>query len=127
MIVTYQPEDDVWYLIEPFIKRGLDRGSDFSLKDVYDGWQACRMQIWAYRDDAIRAVLVTYINKPDCILLSLSGEGRQEWLPYLKIVEHWASGQGCDRMVIWGRKGWSRVLGYRVDEVGELYQMSKAL
>lgn len=107
---------DVWDTYRPLIKRFLDRGSNYTLLDVYCGLLSKQMQLWAWDTDAC---LVTAIQEDSgqkfCLLLGLAGEGMSVWFQYLPLVEDWARDQGATEMRIYGRPGWARKTGYDIE------------
>ena len=131
MIVTYGPEHipAIWNEIEPFIKKALDRGSIYTLEDVYDNLRECRMQLWCYRDPKLRAVLTTGIIGDECFLITLGGNNIQDWIDAYPIIERWAIEQGCGSMKIHGRKGWAKILGFEIVSKDHLnlYVMEKLI
>lgn len=118
--VCYNSEqiDEVWPIVRPHIQRALDHEPNpgYTIDDIYDGLKLAMMQLWCWGDEAS---LVTTLQERDgrkwCHLLVMGGVGLNEWLPYLKLVEDWAKSKGCDQMQVYGRIGWSRVLGYDVE------------
>lgn len=79
-----------------------------------DGGQA---QAWAVTDgDTIRAIVVTKTfaspGHRQCFIAHCAGEGVQEWIGYLGVIEEWARLQGCDSIELYGRPGWQRLLGW---------------
>lgn len=112
------------------IKRALDRGSQWSLPDVYSGLTSGSLHIWTWEGPDLKCVLVTQLFNKTLIMLALSGEDMDEWLETMKdTVEACAKSAGCDKLRIQGRRGWSRLLGYEIkgkDELG-LWVMEKTL
>ena len=106
--------DLYWETAAPLIKKALDRGSNYTLEDIYEGLKASEMQLWMWGSEA---ALVTTIQNRDglrwCLFLALGGEKLDEWAEYLPLVEEWARSNGCDEMRIYGRAGWKK-LGFDV-------------
>ena len=131
MLITYQKEEIpvIWEMVEPFIHRGLDRGSIYTIEDVYDGLRNNSFQLWTFQNPQLKAVLITQILENNCYLLILSGINMKEWLWTLVTIEEWAKSLNCKKMKIHGRKGWSRILNYNIigkDELN-LYICEKTL
>ena len=134
MIVTYQPDriSEVWYFVEPFVKKAVDNGCTLSLKDIYHKLCEAKLQLWTWQTDAVKSVMITAIVVQEvkyCLLMTMSGTGLKEWVRELPKVEDWARSVGCESMRINGRKGWARVLGYTVtgrDSLG-FYVMERQL
>lgn len=108
----------VWWQVEPLIQRALDRGSIYTIDDIYDALRSREMQLWAWVDKDIEACLVTAIQYTDttfCLLLALAGKSMNLWSRFLPLVEDWARDQGATEMRIYGRAGWAKVTGYNID------------
>ena len=107
--------DHVWHIYKPLIQKALDRGSNYTIDDIYKGLKSKNMQLWAWSDEA--ALVTTIQNRDDkrwCLLLALGGENMHVWKIYLPWVEDWAKKNGCEELRIYGRRGW-KTLGF--DEV----------
>ncbi len=107
--------DEVWCIYKPHIQRALDRGSNYTIDEVYEGLKKAEMQLWTYGQDA---ALVTTIQSRDdktwCLLLALGGSKMDEWKGFLPHVDEWAKSKGCSELRIYGRIGWKR-LGFDVE------------
>ena len=78
----------VWNTYRPLIQKALDRGSEYSIADIYDGLLSEEMQLWTWGDDA--ALVTTIQNKGDkrwCLLLAMGGSKMDEWLFPLKSTD----------------------------------------
>lgn len=118
------PVDEAWPIAKPLIQKALDRGSNYTIDEIYEGLKSQAMQLWMYGDEA--AMVTTIQNRDDqrwCLLLALGGSGADLWVRYLPIVESWAKDNGCQEMRIYGRIGWARHTGYNIDYT----KMSKRL
>lgn len=108
--------DEIWDIAGPLIDKALSRGSNYTLDDVYAGLKAAEMQLWMWSDES--AMVTTIQNKDErrwCLFLALGGEKMNDWINYLPIVEDWARTMDCHEMRIYGRPGWSRVIGYNIE------------
>jgi hypothetical protein len=112
----------IWDRVKPHIKKALDRGSNYSIEDVYDGLLFGEMVLWVWQADdckgEIYAALVTTIetrkNITYCLFLALGGSKLDEWIEFLPVVEEWAKDNGAEEMRIYGRIGWARHIGYDI-------------
>ena len=105
----------VWNKYRDLIQKALDRGSEYSIADIYHGLLKEEMQLWAWGEDA--ALVTTIQNKDDkrwCLLLALGGSKMDEWSECLPIVEDWAFANGCQELRIYGRLGWKK-LGFKLE------------
>lgn len=119
-LVSYGADqiNTVWWQVEPLIQRALDRGSIYTIDEIYDALRSREMQLWAWVDEDIEACLVTAIQYTDttfCLLLALGGKSMDLWSRFLPLVEDWARDQGATEMRIYGRAGWAKVTGYNID------------
>ena len=115
---------EIWPIARPLISKALDRGSNYTIDEVYKGLCTKTMQLWMWSDDA---ALVTTIQTKHgikyCLLLALGGKDMSVWFQYLPLVEDWARDQGAEEVRVYGRPGWKRLTGYDIDYV----RMSKKL
>lgn len=105
--------DDYWPIAKPLILKGL--GPDFTIEQVYDGIKDGSMQLWMYEDRAALVTIIRTTTEKECLLLACGGNGMSLWLKYLPALEAWAKDQGAIEMVIYGRKGWEKVLNYDIE------------
>ena len=118
----------IWPQVRLLIKKALDRGSNYTIDEIYWGLINKDMQLWAsVNDGRIEAALVTTIQIKDGVkflrFLTLGGENMKEWKRFMPIVEKWAKDSGCTKAVAYGRIGWARQFGFNV----EFTKMSKSL
>jgi len=117
--VTGSEIDDVWPSVEPFIQRVVDKGSDKTTKDVLKGLKKRRYQLWIAWDEQIRACCITETihYEPDgllCSILMCAGDNLKRWIKHIKTIEEWAESKGCFAIELVGRKGWEKILKYKV-------------
>lgn len=71
-------------------------------------------QLWLSWRDGIEAIAVTeivcYPRLKAVRIFQLRGKDREHWLGFERLIATWAKSEGCTRMELIGRKGWSRVL-----------------
>jgi hypothetical protein len=75
--------------------------------DIAAGIEAGRFQMWCAPDSIAITELTTYPKSKDCHVFLAGGH-----LPELEIltaeIEKWAKEQGCSRVTLAGRRGWTR-------------------
>ena len=108
----------VWDMVVPHIFSGLahDPENQYSSDDIYAGLISSKMQLWTWGEDA---ALVTTIqsdtDKTWCLLLVCGGKDMRDWLPYRPYVEAFARLNGATELRIYGRPGWARAAGFKID------------
>ena len=108
----------IWPVARPLIKKALDRGSNYTINEVYEGLCTKTMQLWMWGEDAALVTSIqTKAGKTFCLLLSLGGSDMSVWFQYLPLVEDWAKDQGAKEVRVYGRLGWKRLTGYDIDYV----------
>lgn len=127
MIVAYGPQQihRIWGRVLPFIERAIARGSAHTPDSIYADLLGGRMQLWTYQKGYIRAVVTTGIRGRECYIVTAGGDSMREWIDSFPIIERWAIMEGCDALVIHGRKGWSKLLKFKIvgkDELGHYIQ-----
>jgi hypothetical protein len=91
-------------------------------RDVIDG----KRQLWLVLDDDDRfvAFVLTEIQVNDAtglktlVIPSFAGDEGAATVPLIGAIEAWGKEQGCDEVMVWGRRGWKPALakeGYSLD------------
>lgn len=115
LVFTPNLVDSVWETYKPLIQKALDRGSNYTIDDIYAGLKSGDMRLWAWDEDA--ALVTTVQNKDDkrwLLLLALGGKDMNVWKGFLPILENYARFNRCDELRIYGRIGWKK-LGFDVE------------
>lgn len=105
-----------WPRLRSFVERAIARGNgEYLADDILDAVKARKMQLWAVRDDEIRAVVVTevleYPRSRKLGVVGVAGEGMRDYLHLLpEVLEAYAKEQGCTSVRAGGREGWVRAL-----------------
>jgi hypothetical protein len=122
MLYGIQSEDidavwpDVVGLIEEAVKTA--RGK-YSLQDLREELETKACQLWIWKDETSKAVIVTQIHSYKrnkcCWIRVATGSGNGDDFKRVgKIIvgqiEDWAREHGCDAMELLVRPGWARVL-----------------
>jgi hypothetical protein len=84
-------------------------------RDVVDG----KRQLWLVLDDDDRfvAFVLTEVQVNDAtglktlVIPSFAGEEGASTVPLIGAIEAWGKEQGCDEVMVWGRRGWKPALG----------------
>lgn len=100
--------------VAPFLQGALDRDlGTHDLEDVRDLLLSAPVQLWTTANAAMVTVVETYPRKK-MLRGWLSGGKLEEIVAYEPKIRDWAKRQGCDLIVIGGRKGWLRAFeGYQ--------------
>ena len=90
-------------------------GGRYTADDYFDAIFAKKQQLWiAWEDKHIVAVCITeIINYPQSKVLNvpiLAGHQIERWIGFLAHIEAWAKSEGCTKIEMAGRKGWSKFL-----------------
>lgn len=98
----------------PFIEAALDRDiGTHTADDVLELLETGPVQLWPTPNAAMVTVVETYPQKK-MLRGWLSGGNLEEIQAMEPRIRAWAKRQGCDVIVIGGRKGWLRAFeGYR--------------
>lgn len=89
-----------------------------STDDVLRMVQNGQFQLWTVFErgaDKLTALMVSQLSVfpsgvKACEVIMCAGDGMRTWMPFLLDVEQWARANGCDRMIVNGRRAWGRVL-----------------
>jgi hypothetical protein len=104
-----------WPSTEAMIRAAIER-TGLSLfekikTDLFDG----KSQLWiAWNGRDIEAAALTQIQMTEggrvCVIVACGGADRSRWLPLLPQIEDYAARENCERVRLFGRRGWQRVL-----------------
>ena len=121
--VTKLPQEaimDRWEQVSPLLDKACSySGGRFTPETVLQGLMSGggQLQLFvAFEDDAtVKAAAVTCLTVfgtglKVCEILLLGGHERKSWLHFQKTIRRWAKTQGCERMLVHGRKGWVKDL-----------------
>lgn len=83
--------------------------------DILEQLEGKTRQLWvAVADGKIKAAMLTQIfemrSGKICKALECGGEDLYSWLPLRTGIEEFAKREGCVRVIVEGRPGWSRLL-----------------
>ena len=118
LCVNPKEVSSIWEYAGPMIRAAIERTdlSDFAdiEKDVLAGEQL----LWLAVSDHIEAAATTHLSRNVCTVTACSGHQRDRWLHLRARIEKYAKDEGCNRVRLYGRPGWERVLdGYRKEYV----------
>jgi hypothetical protein len=115
VVSNHVPE--VWDDVKHFVQVALDKTEgEIGLKDVYKSILDKDMQLWTLNDEgpypigALVTQIINYPQKKACRYVTLGGDVHGDFDVITKIIERWAKSNGCERMEIIGRKGWTKSL-----------------
>jgi hypothetical protein len=121
-----------WKTIEPAIAAALERSADES--DTYhylNKLSTNDYQCWVVLtpEEEVVNVSITrvnnYPNHKSLHLLTTTSVGNGKWKEYKEAhhaIEQYAREQGCKRIEMYGRKGWSKVLSKLTGAKNEKYK-----
>lgn len=84
-------------------------GGTHDWQDIVEGVASSKMQLWCNEDAAAITELVCYPRKK-VLNVFLAGGDMTQLLEMLESAKAWAKLEGCDGIMMSGRRGWLRVL-----------------
>jgi len=112
-----------WGLAHDYIAEAIAKvPSEYTEEMLLDACFTGNSQLWLVWSDecGCECAVITCVlaHCRTCIIQACGGRKREHWLGCLDDIERWAKSQGCQRMRLFGRRGWRRVLpDYRVTRV----------
>lgn len=104
----------IWEHVAPLLQKAIDKTSDsFSTDDIRELVRAAKAQLWVAVDGKITAAFITTIEASPSdkwVRVMWCGGEDSEWLPQFEAVERWAKSIGASKVMIFGRKGWTKKL-----------------
>jgi len=136
IVILLTPKQVVehWRTIEPAIASALESSVGESTTYDYLTWlqDPTYYQCWAVQDEEIIVNISitkinTYATHKSLHLITTTGINGGKWDSYKTAhhtIEQFARDQGCRRIEMYGRKGWSRILDKLDGSKGEKYTQS---
>lgn len=92
----------------PFIEAALEySGGTHTFGDVVDALVSGEMQLWATDSAAVVTELQVFPQRKACNFF-LAGGDMNQLAHFQRVIGEWAKAQGCQRLIITGRRGWER-------------------
>lgn len=110
--------DEVWRHVSHFIDAAY-RETDRIMPDMLPWLREGKGLLWVVWDGsmfvcAVVTSLEPHLSGLSCRVAACGGNGMGEWLHHMVEIEDYARREGCVKVWLEGRKGWSRALeGYR--------------
>lgn len=111
--------DTYFIVLLPFIEKALEHSEgEYDLVDVEHGLLSGRYESWiAVADDEVKAVAITEVvqhpNYRELLIKHIGGKDKNIWMTpewQDRTFSQYAKDTGCKNLVMFGRKGWKRVL-----------------
>jgi len=132
ILLTPKQVVEHWRTIEPAIASALESSVGESTTYDYLTWlqDPNHYQCWVVQDEEIIVnvsitKINTYATHKSLHLVTTTGINGGRWDSYKEAhhtIEDYARGRGCRRIEMYGRKGWSRVLGKLTGSKNEKYK-----
>jgi hypothetical protein len=125
IVVCVEPSkvSQVWPFVAHLIKSAMVRGGLSDFGSVEQDVKQNLALLWLVWDgEKVMAAAVTQLTTNNglkvCTIVACGGEHRERWLFLIGKLEDHARDEGCARVRICGRRGWTKALdGYRVRSV----------
>ena len=109
---------EVWPHVSALLKAACYRTGLNAFADIEADILAGRSLLWlAWNGSSVESAAATILINSEigkvCIISACGGSHMKRWLPLIDQIESYAKHEGCQRVRIFGRKGWLHVLeGY---------------
>lgn len=113
---------EVWPHVVVLLKVAVFRTELGRFEEIEDDVLTGRGLLWLAWSGQIEAAATTVLTETNaskvCVLTACGGTDMRRWLALLEKIEAYAKAEGCNRVRIFGRKGWQRMLNqYHVTNV----------
>ena len=116
-LVPPQCVDDVWEIVEPFLRKSTNMsGGRWTTDDVLASVKTNHFHLWVAIDgnDIVAAATTSFTDYPQKRMLTgqfLGGTHLKEWVGLLDdMLRKWGHDQNCAGIELTGRNGWARAL-----------------
>jgi hypothetical protein len=108
--------DSAWPRVAPWLMQAIGTEDKWGeIEEIRMGIARGMMQLWVIQDRKsgdLLAVAVTEVhqagNVKSLVVRWMGGKDIKRWLTDLGLMERWGIINGCTKMEIWGRSGWTR-------------------
>lgn len=105
---------ELWLHVAPLVKAGVLRTDLSHFDEIESDVLAGRSLLWLGWYGHIEAAVTTTLLQSNtgkvCVITAAGGRGLARWEPLLERIEAYAKAEGCDRVRLFGRKGWRRLM-----------------
>jgi len=114
---------EIWPHASALVRLACRRTALNAFEDIESDVLSGRSLLWlAWNGLSILAAATTVLTSSEigrvCVITACGGGKMELWFPLIDGIEAYARAEGCERVRIYGRKGWIRVLhGYRARHV----------
>jgi hypothetical protein len=114
---------EFWPHVNPLLKAACRRTKLNAFADIEADILAGRSLLWmAWNGRSVEAAAATILINSEigraCVITVCGGSDMKRWLPLIGQIEAYARNEGCERVRIYGRRGWLRALnGYEQQHI----------
>ena len=114
---------DVWPKVAHFVRQAIERTDLGRFDKLEEDLLAGNALLWlAVTESEIHAAAITQLIVTErssvCAIRACGGNGVNNWISLIGMIENYARNERCDCVRLVGRKGWARMLkDYRADMV----------
>ena len=106
---------EIWPNVSSLIYVAMARGKLGSFAEVKKQVLAGKYLLWLAHDgNVIKGAVVTSLETTEwdksCIIVACGGKDIADWIEFLPLIEKFAQAEGCNRILLFGREGWQRIL-----------------
>jgi hypothetical protein len=95
----------------PWIKAALSHTADsHRIGDVKEAVMMGRAHLWPTQNGCVVTTFSDFPASRLCQLWLMGGDFNEVFTKWNDVIESWAKDQGCDQIIVNGRKGWQRRL-----------------
>lgn len=96
--------------VRGWLLEALQHSTNADERGLLDGFVDSSYVLWTGTNSAAVTQNMQWDNRPVCILYLVAGDLSEILGEGQKVISTWAKANGCEAFVLFGRKGWERVL-----------------
>jgi hypothetical protein len=105
---------ELWPHVKAYFDSATGRAGDFETDDIERMVFDMSALLWVITDELrLKGALVTRLyttrGQRVCEVVAIGGDGLPDWKHLIADIEQFAMNEGCQKVRLSGRKGWSRV------------------
>lgn len=111
--------EDRWSDVSKHFEMALARQKSMNLESVYQDCKRGKFHVWHIEGKAsVLTEIQQFPLERICMIVLCGGEGMSEWIDMtVETLSRYAKSYGCTSLMVVGRKGWSSIPGFNIEDV----------
>lgn len=110
LVTTFEDFKTEYPRVRDLLKEALKHSTNADERGLLNGIADGSYRLWTGENSAAITQNMQWDNRPVCILYLVAGDLSEILGEGQEVISTWAKANGCEGFVLFGRKGWERLL-----------------